>query len=364
MKDIIIKEDNLLKLLQDMIKIESVNPTLVKEGSGESEIAYFLGDYIKDLGIDVKYQKVIDDRINTIGILKGKGKGKNLMLNGHTDTVSIEDMQIEPLNPIYKKGKVFGRGAYDMKGGIASQIMAIQSIVESNLELEGDVILTFVADEEYASLGTEKVVEEYDSDAAIICEPSNLQIALAHKGFAWVKVDVHGKKAHGSLAQFGIDAIVKAGKFLVKLEELEKDSLSQKKHPLLGSPSIHASLINGGIELSTYPDYCKIELERRTLPAENQNTVSKEINELIKELRKSDKNFKADYDVFFYRPGIEISKDEPIVQSLSNAYRTAINKEPKFMGFSGWMDSAILKEAGIPTTIFGPKGAGAHLQQR
>jgi acetylornithine deacetylase len=238
--------------------------------------------------------------------------------------------------------------------------MAIKTLIESNVELKGDVILAGVADEEYASLGTEQLIKEYSADAALVCEPSNLNIILAHKGYAWIKVDVHGKAAHGSLANFGVDAIVKAGKFLVKVEELEKDVLSQKKHPLLGSPSIHASLINGGIELSTYPDHCRIELERRTLPEETRETVDNEIKELIKELSSEDKQFTAIHEVFFYRPGLEISKNEPIVESLIKASQNVLGKKARFTGFSGWMDSALLARAGIPTIIIGPKGSGAH----
>ncbi len=355
-----INEDQLLELLQDLIKIKSVNPTLVKEGQGESEIAEYIGNRLEQIGLSVKYQEIEKNRKNVISILKGTGNGKTMMLNGHLDTVSITGMEIEPFNPIYKKGKVYGRGAYDMKGGLAAMIVAVQAIVESCIKLKGDVILAFVADEEYASIGTEESLKEYSADAAIVCEPTNLNIALAHKGFAWIKVNVHGRAAHGSLANFGIDAIVKAGKFLVKIEELEKEILSQKKHPLCGSPSVHASLINGGIELSTYPDHCKIELERRTLPEETLEIVDKEIKDIISELCLNDNQFKADHEIFFYRPGLEILKDESIVQSIIKASQKVLNRKPRFMGFSGWMDSALIAGAGIPTAIIGPKGSGAH----
>ena len=189
-------------------------------------------------------------------------------------------------------------------------------MVENEITLQGDVLLTLVADEEYASIGTEAIVKEYAADAAIVCEPTDLAVVIAHKGFAWIKVEVYGKAAHGSLPSRGVDAIVNAGKFLTELDRFEKTELAKKNHPLVGSPTVHASLISGGIELSTYPDYCKIELERRTIPGENRETVSEEIKHIIDEMHAKDPQFNASFDIFFYRPALELSKDELIVQSV------------------------------------------------
>ncbi|NIQ37870.1 MAG: ArgE/DapE family deacylase [Proteobacteria bacterium] len=355
-----IDKRELLELLKEMIRIDSVNPTLASAGNGESRIAHYIGNYLEKMGIEVTYQKIDSHRENVIGIVHGAGEGRRLMLNGHTDTVSTRRMKIDPLNPTFENGKVYGRGSLDMKGGIAATIMAVKSIMEAGAELRGDVVLAFVADEEYASLGTETLLREYSADAAIICEPTDLKVTIAHKGFAWAKVEIFGKAAHGSLPGKGIDAIVKAGKFLVEIENLGKEILNQKSHPLLGSPSIHASLINGGIELSTYPDYCKIEMERRTLPGEDRKMVVKEIENMVRRVGLGDKQFRADFEVFFYRPALEIARDEPIVQTLCRAHQSGLRKEPEFAGLSGWLDSAILADAGIPTVIFGPKGEGAH----
>ncbi len=354
-----VNESQLLTVLKNLIKIESINPTLAKEGSGEAAIAYYIGDYLKDLGLDVKFQKIAENRPNTIGILKGKGNGRSLLLNGHTDTVSVSSMKIEPFNPLFKAGKVYGRGASDMKCGLAMMIMAAQTIFQNDLELKGNLLMAYVADEEYASLGTEELVKEYTAEGGIVCEPSNMNIIIAHKGFAWIKVNVHGKSAHGSLKDFGVDAIVKAGKFLAKIEELEQLSLSQKKHELLGSPSIHASLINGGIELSTYPDECKIELERRNLPGETPKIISNEIQSLIDNIHENDDKFQAEQEIFFYRSPLEISKDEKIVKSLEKSCRE-LDIKPSYGGFAGWTDAALMNDAGTPTVIFGPKGTGNH----
>jgi acetylornithine deacetylase len=269
-------------------------------------------------------------------------------------------METDPFAAEKKGGKIYGRGALDMKAGVAALMIAVQTIIATGIKLKGDLILTLVADEEYASIGTEAVVDEYTADAAIICEPTDLEIVIAHKGFAWIKIEIFGQAAHGSLPHRGIDAIAKAGKVLAAIETLGETDLNQKSHPLLGSPSIHASLIEGGTELSTYPDYCKIELERRNLPGEDRKAVTAEIQDLLQNIQRQDDRFKADFDVFFFRPAFEISPDQPIVQTVSRSYESTFNKPPGFEGMWGWLDSAILAQAGIPAVIFGPSGDGAH----
>lgn len=357
---ITINEGELLQFLQDLIRIESINPTLVKGGSGEARIAAFIGAFLQKMGLEVEYQELGEKRTNVIGILRGSGKGRAIMLNGHTDTVSAQGMEIEPFNPLYKDGRVYGRGSIDMKGGLAAMVLAVKTIIDQGVKLAGDVILAFVADEEYASIGTEKVVEEYKADGAIVCEPTNLQIVIAHKGFAWSRVEVLGRAAHGSMPDKGIDAIVKTGKVLVELDNLGQRLTARKVHPLLGSPSVHASLIQGGTELSTYPDYCRLEIERRTLPGENKEQVIMELDELMERIRNSDSQFQAKWEVFFYRPALEVCKNEPIVHSLEKSYKEVLKQNPVYGGMSGWLDSAILTEAGTPTVIFGPAGDGLH----
>jgi acetylornithine deacetylase len=360
MSDFGVDESYLLSVLQSLIAIESVNPSLVKGGSGESKIAHQIGDYLDRIGIEVSYQELDEARENVIGVLRGNGTGRTLMLNGHTDTVSITGMDIEPLEPAFRDGKVHGRGAFDMKGSLAAMLAAAKELVTSNARLNGDVVFAFVADEEYASVGTEEVIKEYSADAAIVTEPTGLQVIIAHRGYAWAKVEVHGKAAHGSLFDVGVDAITKAGKVLVALDELEGKFQTQDHHPLLGRPSVHASLIQGGKELSTYPDYCKIELERRTLPDEDFHAIEAELNELVSNIASTDGQFDASYEVFFYRPALEISEDIEIVDHLTNACQRVTGTRPELIGAGWWTDAALFSEAGIPAVLFGPSGEGAH----
>lgn len=354
-----VDKQRLLQLLKEMIQINSVNPILDPKVKGETELADYLGNYMDNLGIEVKYQQLEGGRKNVIGILKGTGNGKSLLLNGHLDTVSVENMP-EPFNAKFENGLVYGRGAIDMKSGVAAIVGAIETLVNSKVRLSGDVILTLVCDEEYASIGSEKAVEEYTADAAIITEPTDMRICVAHKGFTWSKISVHGKAAHGSLPNEGIDAITKMGKVLIELDYLQQQVFPNKTHPLLGSPSIHASLIEGGLGLSTYPDHCELQIERRLLPDETKEDVEKETEKLLDSIKSNDPQFDAEYEVFLFRPGLEVATDHPIVTTLNTSYEKILGKPSELIGVTWWMDSALFAAAGIPCVVFGPTGQGLH----
>lgn len=356
----LVSNERLLNLLQQLIRIKSVNPGLVPSGNGEADIAEWIGSYLADMGLEVKYQELGPARKNVIGVLKGVGGGKSLMLNGHIDTVDTRGMDIDPLDPVYRDGKVYGRGSYDMKGGVAAMIEAVHSVALSGDRLKGDVLVTCVADEEYASAGTEAVVREFSADSAVVCEPTGLDVCVAHKGFAWIKVDVVGKAAHGSLPSEGVDAIMGAAKFLCEVDRYSREILFAKEHPLLGPPSIHGSLIEGGSNLSTYPSHCAVQLERRTIPKETRQSVVDELNAVIAEVKEKDPRFHAVADVFFYRTPFEVAAGEPVVKAVRKALCAELGREPSYCGTAAWLDSSVLQEAGIPTVIVGPDGEGAH----
>lgn len=344
------------RLLAELVRIDSVNPDLDPKGRGEAEIAAFLGRYLKSLGLKVEFQRIAPGRVNVVGILKGAGKGPVLMLNGHMDTVAAAGAG---LKPVIRGNRMSGRGAADMKGGIAAMVLAVQRILEQGIRPRGDVLLAMVADEEYASIGTEALVKRYSADGAVVCEPSQLKVVVAHKGFSWARVTVLGRAAHGSLPDRGVDAIVKAGKFLVEIEKLGL-RLKHRRHPLLQHASLHASLINGGTELSTYPAKCRIDLERRTLPGEEKGAFQHELNRIIRRLKQQDPVFQAKAEVFFSRHPLETPKTGKIVGDLVCAFREVAGVPPAFAGMYGWGDSQLLDAAGIPSVIFGPKGAGFH----
>ncbi|MBI4641715.1 MAG: ArgE/DapE family deacylase [Candidatus Tectomicrobia bacterium] len=357
--DVRVNEDLTLKLLRDLVAINSINPSLVPGGAGEKAMALYIAAYLSSLGLDVREQEAAPGRPNVIGILKGKGGGKSLALNGHMDTVSVEGMET-PFQLRIDGGKAYGRGAFDMKGSLAAMLSATEALVTNDVLLRGDLIVTAVVDEEYASIGTDALVKEYHPDAAIVTEPTGLTIVTAHKGFVWIEVETVGKAAHGSRPMDGIDAIMKMGLFLTELDKLEQALRQGRSHPLVGTASLHASLIDGGRELSSYPDRCRLQIERRTIPGEKVEETVREIEAIIHYLSLHDSTFQASSRAFFLRSPFEVPKDETIVQSLHKQVKAITGSPPIYTGQSFWADSAIFSDAGIPTVMFGPGGAGAH----
>jgi acetylornithine deacetylase len=355
-----VDEGAALRLLEELVKINSVNPSLVPGAPGEAEIAEFLAGHMSSLGLEVRVDEVRPGRLNAIGVLKGSGRGKSLMLNGHTDTVGIDYMEIDPLDPVVKDGRMYGRGTFDMKGGLASLLAATKAVVDSGVELRGDVVVAAVCDEEYASIGTERVVEQVRADAAILGEPTDLQIQVAHKGFAWIDIETHGVAAHGSAWQLGVDAIAKMGRVQVGLERLQEEVLPKKKHGLVGPASVHASIISGGRELSTYPDHCRLQVERRLIPGETRRDVDEEMKALLASIADIDPKFRGEYEIAFFRGPMEVPKDEEICRVLRRSSQEVTGSEPHFVGGSGWLDTQIIWERGTPAVAFGPGGWGAH----
>lgn len=220
--------------------------------------------------------------------------------------------------------------------------------------------MTAVADEEFASIGTASALQRWRADAAIVTEPTELDICIAHKGFAWLDIETRGVAAHGSRPDLGVDAVAKMGKVLVGLEELDRSLRANRSHPLLGSGSLHASLISGGKELSTYPDRCVLKVERRTIPGETRERVEREIQSILDAIAAGDANFQAALNTTFAREPFEVAQDEPIVQLVYKHARAILQRQPTFTSSAAWMDAALLTAAGIPTVIFGPGGEGAH----
>jgi acetylornithine deacetylase len=356
-----IDRDYVVELLNDIVTTNSVNPD-VGNGPGEAALSKLLFEQLGAIkNLQVRQQHVVNNRSNVIAILKGSGGGRSLMLNGHMDTVGVEGMSIDPFLPLERNGLIHGRGACDMKGAIAAIIGAAKSLAESRAKLRGDLLLTFVVDEEHLSLGISKLVEEYITDAAIVGEPTNLTLATTHKGFVWMEVEIKGRAAHGSVPEKGVDAILHAAKVVTRLSELQ-DRLSDRSHPLVGPPKIHTSTIEGGTHWSIVPDHCLLRLERRTVPGETSKLVVHEIEEILDSLKREDVTFEAKTKNVFERPTLETASTEPIVQKLQQTLRESMGVDARIVGVPYWTDGAILAQAGsIPTCLFGPGDIGvAH----
>lgn len=347
-----------LQLLRDLVAINSVNPSLVPDGAGEKEIAELVAMTLRRLGLDVEVLEVVPHRPNVVAVLEGRAPGRSLMWCGHLDTVGVAGMSA-PFEPQERDGRLYGRGALDMKGGLAAMIGAARALVQKGVVRRGRVILAAVIDEEYASLGAEALVRTWTADAAVILEPTDLRIGVAHKGFAWIEVVTMGIAAHGSRPQEGRDAILRMGRVLQRLEVLDRRLQARPPHPWLGTASLHASLIRGGRELSTYPDECVLQMERRTLAGEPPGTALREVEELLADARREDAEFIGHARLLLERPPYEIPSDHELPRQLGEAL-TRIGGSPSYVGLSFWTDAAILGRAGIPTVIFGPGGEGLH----
>ncbi|HET8912517.1 MAG TPA: ArgE/DapE family deacylase [Ktedonobacteraceae bacterium] len=352
------KFDELATLLQELVAINSVNPSLVPGAEGEEALARFIADWLRARGLEVYLEDtILAGRPNVVAIARGSGGGRSLLLNAHMDTVGMEGME-HPGESRIHAGKLYGRGALDTKGGLAAFMLA--AVDAQRRPLRGDVILAAVADEEYASRGTEGLVSRWPADAAIVTEPTGLCLTTTHKGFVWFEIETQGFAAHGSEAEIGIDAIAKMGKVLVALDRLATQLAESQPHPLLGTGSIHASLIQGGQELSSYPARCLLSIERRTIPGESVSSVRDELQRILKTIRVQDSSFQATLRTTFVREPLEGSPDSPIVKTLHRNVQKVLGHEPKYTGSSGWMDAALLAAAGIPTVVFGPDGEGLH----
>jgi len=347
------------KTLTRLVQINSINPTLAPGAPGEREIAGFVFESLESIGLTAQKFEPEPGRISVVGRLAGTGGGRSLMLNAHHDTVDVAGMA-EPFSGALRDGRIYGRGSFDMKGSLAAGMAAAKALADSGVKLRGDVLVAAVADEEYGSLGTSDLLRHVKPDGAIVTEPTALEVCLAHKGYLWIDVEVTGRAAHGSKFQLGVDANMKMGQFLAKLSDLERDLRSRPPHPLVGPPSLHAAMLNGGSGLSTYAASCTLKIERRTIPGETEAQAVGEIQSIVDKLAAADPDFRATVRAFFVRDPFEVSPSAPIVQALDRAVERVRGKAPQHIGDTPWMDAALLQASGVETVVCGAAGTGAH----
>jgi acetylornithine deacetylase len=349
--------DPVISLLRDLVAIDSVNPSLVSGAAGEAQIADAIAAHMRAIGLDVQKAEAAPGRPNVIGVLEGSEAGRSMMFCGHTDTVGVTGMDA-PFDPVVRDGRLYGRGSQDMKAGVAAMIDAVRVARERGFR-KGRIVIAAVADEEYASIGADALVREWKADAAIVTEPTDLKIGIGHKGFAWATIETRGRAAHGSRPQDGRDAIMRMGRVLARLEQLDCELQSRPAHPLLGTGSLHASIISGGHELSSYPDRCRLQLERRTIPGEGVGTFAGEMEAVLAALFEEDPELEASMKLMFSRPPYEVPATHELPRALQSAAQSS-GTETSAVGMSFWTDAAILGGAGIPSVLFGPGGAGLH----
>ncbi|MFC4947433.1 M20/M25/M40 family metallo-hydrolase [Pseudonocardia sp. GCM10023141] len=351
-------DSDVVDLLAQLVAIDSVNPALVPGAAGESGIAAFVASWATGVGLTAKVVEEVPGRPSVIVGSGGTGGGRTLLLCGHLDTVGVGGMAA-PLTPLIEGDRLYGRGAYDMKAGLAAALIACQEAHRAGLA--GEVLVAAVADEEHSSVGVQDVLRHVRADAAIVTEPTELTVAVAHKGFVWVEIEVTGRAAHGSRPHLGVDAITGTGPILMALEQLGV-RLQEVEHRLLGPGTLHASLIAGGREESTVPDRCVLTFERRTLPGETVADVERDVTELLARCVAGVPGLRATSRVTLAREPFETGADQPIVAEVSAAVQDVLGRPAEVAGVSYWADSAFIAAAGIPTVLFGPDGDGAHAE--
>jgi len=360
--DIKLDHQFLIETLQKLIQINSVNPNLDPDSPGEEKIGSFIAQTLGDMGLKPEVHSLEPGRVNVIAVIKGSGSGRSLMINGHMDTVGVQQMK-DPFSGTISIGRIFGRGSMDMKGGLAAALAAAKALVENKTQLKGDLILAFVADEEYESIGTERLVENYQADAGIVTEPTGLKICLAHKGFGLFEFLTKGRAAHGSQPEKGIDANRHMGWIMAELDRMSQEQASRNPHGLLGLPSLHIPVIKGGREPFTYADQCRMKLERRTLPGETHDEILSDLRAMIDKLSTRSRTFRAEVKTVLWRDPFETDRTNTIVTKLFDSVKEVTGKEPSYTGHPWWEDSGLLAKAGMDTVIIGPKGGGLHSRE-
>jgi acetylornithine deacetylase len=348
-----LSRESVLELLQQLIRIPSVNPTIAPdEGTGERAIAEFARDWLMERGVRSWIDEIAPGRCNAVGET-GRGQGPTLVGCAHVDTVHTAGMDIAPFEPRVDGARVYGRGSYDMKGGAASVMAAAAALAETGVA--GKFMVALVADEEYASIGAQDFVRRYHADACVVTEPTDRgmeELVTAHKGFVWLEIVTRGRAAHGSRWEAGRSAIADMARVICALDDFDRNVLRTRTHPRVGPASMHASLVSGGSGLSTYAAECRLQVERRTIPGETPEQVLTEIRGLA--------GPDVAVTITLARPPLEVRDDSRIATCARAALRAVIGIEPATSGVAYWMDAALFAEAGMETVNFGSKGEGAH----
>ncbi len=337
-------------------------PSHPRHPGKERELAEYLAGFATTEGLEARLQDVTPGRPNLVVTVPGRGGGKSLMLNAHLDTVPPHAMVIDPFTAAADEGRIFGLGAADTKGGLAAMAMALVGLARAGVSLAGDVVLTAVIDEEGRGEGTEAVLGSgLRADGAIVAEPTGLKVCPGHKGLEWLEVTVHGRAVHSGRKEEGESAISRAARLITAVEETLVPKLAERAHPFLGPPTLNFGLIHGGTQPSTVAGSCVIQLDRRTVPAENRETVCADFREVFGRLSRQDPGFRADIarmpegQATMDHLAFVTDPEHPLVRAVAEAVQTVTGEPAQLAPFPAWSDAGFLAvHGGIPAVVFGP----------
>ncbi|HJC47557.1 MAG TPA: ArgE/DapE family deacylase [Candidatus Lachnoclostridium pullistercoris] len=348
------RTEKALSLLKELIAFDTSNLP-----GNEKGCASYLEGLLKNAGFETVLQVMPDapDRANVIAAV-GSKKGKSLIYNGHLDVVPAgEGWNSDPFCAVVRDGKLYGRGACDMKGGVAAMAAAALSLVEEGFSFAGgQLILVFVCDEELHDMGIRHYIaspEFVKADYGVISEPSGGQFCLAHRGVARYEISVLGVSCHAGVPEKGINAMTNAGYALLALEKLSK-SLAARTHEILPPPTLAPTVISGGLKDNIVPDLIRIQVDRRMLPGESLESCQKEIEEVLDQVKRERKEFDYRIKPYVCLNAGYVAKDSEIVKICNEVYRETTGKEAVNTFFTGGNDQNFLVDAGVPTLVFGP----------
>lgn len=348
-------------LLADMVRVESVTPWLIPEGSGERAIAEWIAAWLRDLPVEISLDEIEPGRVNMVATLRGTGAGPSLIVNAHADTVGYANWADRALEPVITDDRMVGLGCADDKAGCASALLALRALAESGARLGGDLIVACVADEEGISIGTEDLVKRYRADASIVIEPDALpRGVIEHQGFGWLDVIMHGKAAHGSTPDAGIDAIVHMAEVIRRLDRLDREVFRANPDPLNGRTVFHTGTVAGGTDYATYPARAVLGIEIGTQPGEHVSNRVAEIETIFRQCAGVLPGFRGEIDVKLDREPFKAEGHEELWAAMDAATREEIESPLDPVGLNAWTDAALMQEAGIPTVLFGPLGGNYH----
>ncbi|MGI5963752.1 MAG: M20 family metallopeptidase [Lawsonibacter sp.] len=347
-------EEELVDLLSDLVRIESVNPLFGKGGSGETGMVEYICRYFDRYEIPYTLQEAMPGRFNVVAHLKGSGEGA-LCFEAHTDTVTVDEMEIDPFTPTVKDGKLYGRGSVDDKGSVATMMYAMRMLKEHGITPYSDIYFAAAAEEEFSYRGVLRLLEEgIPFDAAVVGEGTCVHICRACKGNVRFKIVTHGLAGHSSRPWEGRNAIVSMANVICALEKKLFPVYAARKHPLLGSPTLNISLINGGKLINIIPDRCEIQIDRRVLPGETFESVKQELEESLKELLAEHPEYDIEIeDPFVTDFAMEVAEDSPIVKTAAEVCDKLLGEHVIEGGYFS-CDASKFTKVGIPAIVMGP----------
>jgi acetylornithine deacetylase len=350
----LIDRNELVALLEDLVRIPSVNPAF-QPGGDERQLGLYIRSFFERLGLPSETQEVFPGRDNVLVRLEGADPSRTLLLEAHMDTVSVAGMTIEPFTPRQEGDLLYGRGSCDTKAGLAAMMYAMKRLRQEKMKPRTNVVLVGAVDEESGFSGASRLVQSgFRADGAVVSEPTELEVVVAHKGCLRWKIRTAGRAAHSSKVHLGVNAIAKMARSICALEETLGAAYATRQHPLLGPPTWNAGLISGGIQVNTVPDSCTIHIDRRLLPGETGETVYPEFQDVLARLEREDPDFHCEMEApTLEDPPLETPQESPVVSAASEACRRVLGKS-SVVGVPFGTDASKLSRAGIPSIVLGP----------